>query len=445
MSEVCAAPDIPALERYPAFAGLAAVQGVPPDTFYNLFAQNGANKGAIAIVEQLLSLPKEEQPEAMHVFNYTGTDYTSVVQDAASAAIAFFGTDVTFYSVDGSLIVDPAYTEYLVTAAISFATNFSYTTAATFPEENRAPVRQQIVELQFGALGLSQVACAVEYPDNPKYAGLFQRCENGDVPIHPWLSATDALYVQAKEYKNVTGIPEICLPYGDGECGYPNPHNFIQRIEIEENAVGLSDYWFLLTESFGEDSSCLQESLIVQTVARATDAYLPFCGTNAEKDTILPYMMGYYFGATDGGVFCKEQSLPLIISRLQWVLSVCEPEDEYPFIPPCTVLHAFYRGHQIGTSGLSIECLYDSFDFEELSNCTAAADYGFNASDYCSVLAPNGCSVRDLDDPSGQDCPISADYGACPADESTSAAAGGFPKMTLYATALLWALRKFTF
>lgn len=111
------------------------------------------------------------------------------------------------------------------------------------------------------------------------------------------------------------------------------------------------------------------------------------------------------------------------------------------------MLHAFYRGHQIGTSGLSIECLYDSFDFEELSNCTAAADYGFgfNASDYCSVLAPNGCSVRDLDDPSGQDCPISADYGACPADESTSAAAGGFPKMTLYATALLWALRKFTF
>ena len=105
MSEVCAASDIPALEKYPAFAGLAAFQGVPPDTFYNLFAQNGADQGAIAIMEQLLSLPKEEQPEVMHVFNYTGTDYTSVVQDAASAAIAFFGTDVTFYSVDGTLIV----------------------------------------------------------------------------------------------------------------------------------------------------------------------------------------------------------------------------------------------------------------------------------------------------------------------------------------------------
>ena len=77
--------------------------------------------------------------------------------------------------------------------------------------------------------------------------------------------------------------------------------------------------------------------MVVQTVARATEIYLPFCGTLPEKDTMVPYMMGYYFGATDGGVFCKEQSLPLIISRLQWVLSICEPEAEYPFIPPCTV------------------------------------------------------------------------------------------------------------
>ena len=109
-------------------------------------------------------------------------------------------------------------------------------------------------------------------------------------------------------------------------------------------------------------------------------------------------------------------------------------------------MSAFDFGFSYGENGASMECLFDNIDYAEFEDCTTS-------SDYCPEFAPNGCSVIELDNSTSFEClSVPADYGAsCPSDESSNdtntsaAAAGGLPMMTLYVTAFLWALRKFTF
>ena len=110
-------------------------------------------------------------------------------------------------------------------------------------------------------------------------------------------------------------------------------------------------------------------------------------------------------------------------------------------------MSAFDFGFSYGEDGASMECLFDNIDYAVFEDCTTQPDF-------CPEVAPNGCSEYDMVDSnitSTFECmTVPAAYGAsCPESPSSSptasAPAGGLPTMALYATAFLWALRKFTF
>ena len=338
MSDVCVAQDKPDLEKYSAFGALAAFAGQSDlSYYYNLFDENAANDGSGAIIGQLLNLPKEEQPEYIHIFDYTGTDYTSVVQESAASATDLFGTDVTFYSGAGRLILDEVYIDLLVNGAIALAAGIPYAMAPFVGNEFRAEALSNILNLREGVVALNQVACQSEYQDNPVYyAGLLQQCANGTFPVHPWFSTRTIRFRIDEPYMNFTDIPESCISYEDGGCGI----NFdsIYNDPMMGNYIVYDDEMFLEAESLGDDANCYIETRVVESVASMTQQFLPFCGTRAQNIQIEAAMLGYYFGKTSG-IFCKDQTSEFLVGRMIERRSKCyyDPLGGESYIPPCTV------------------------------------------------------------------------------------------------------------
>ncbi len=339
MTDVCVTAPPPAIERYTSFSIAAAGLGLPSDALLNQFAGAGADQGTQGIMTQILNLPKENQPEYIRKFNYTGTDYTEIVQEAASCANEFFGSNVEFFSADGSLVLDPDYTEYLVNAAISAASNFAvpYELAAAQPDAVRDAVETELAQLKVGVEQLSGAACIAEYPFNDEYSGLLNRCAAGDTPVYPWFSGTNARFIKRVD-GNFDGIPLECSPGEKESCGLfqenPNPMN--------GDYVSLGDIFFLDADkaaALGEDANCYIETYIVEDVVAMVAGYLPFCGSGSQNLYIHSAMMGYYFGKT-GGKYCKGQSKEAIVDKMVTVHSMCDNHywSHGWYAKPCSVL-----------------------------------------------------------------------------------------------------------
>ena len=338
MTDVCLTAPPSDFELFTSFSAAALSLGLPADSIYNLFAEAGADGGAQGVLQQVVMLPLEDQPDYIRKFDYTGTNYTEVVQESASAVNEFFGSNVEVFSADGSIVLDSNYTEYLVNAAIASGAGIPYEIAATVSGEARDTVRAQIAELVSGAQQLSAAACLAEYPFNPDYAGLAQRCQEGDIPVHPWFSLTTSRSINLLN-GDFDGIPPECLPGTSESCGlFGYEHSYPPNMD----RFSIADYHFVLADratALGTDGNCYLESYIVSAVASIVASYLPFCGVGNQNIQIYAAMMGYYFGATGGGKYCVNQSKDMILEKVVINHSLCEfrPGDIDWFAKPCSV------------------------------------------------------------------------------------------------------------
>ena len=338
MTDVCVTAPPSDFELFTSFSAAALALGQPADSIYNLFAGAGANDGTQGVLQQVVMLPLEDQPDYIRKFDYTGTDYTEVVEESTSAVNEFFGSNVEVFSADGSIVLDSNYTEYLVNAAIAAGAGISYAVAATVSGETRDNVRAQIDQLVSGAQQLSAAACVAEYPFNPDFFGLANRCQEGDVPVHPWFSLTSGRGINLLE-GDFDGVPPECMPWTSESCGLFGYDN-----EAPGNAdrFSIADYHFVLADratALGVSANCYIETYIVEAVVSIVASYLPFCGVGNQNIQIFAAMMGYYFGATGGGKYCVNQPKDLILEKFVLVHSQCDfrPGDIDWYTKPCSV------------------------------------------------------------------------------------------------------------
>ena len=335
MTDVCVLGS-GAFERFPTFKFAAQAQDKEEDSVYKQFAGAGAANGTLAMLNQILLLPKEDQPDYIRKFDYTGTDYTETVQEAASGANEFFGTNVEVISADGSLILDSNYFEYLVDASIALAFDIPYSQAAGLVSDaEREGYELQIEFLVNSTKDINGLACAYEYPNDPKYSGLLQRCAVGDIPVYPYFSQISSRMVNLLN-ETFDDIPLACRPGNSESCGFIkdtlNPMNG-DYLAIPDNLFVIVDK----VAALEEDANCFLESFIVWSIARIKLAYLPFCGVGNQNVQIDAAVMGYYFGTTGGGKYCGGQSRDFILEELITTYSRCNYSNIDWYTKPCSV------------------------------------------------------------------------------------------------------------
>lgn len=339
MTDVCVTGGLFGVEDFPLFKFAG-------DSVYNQFARARADDGTQGIIRQILNLPKEDQPDYIRKFDYTGTDYTEAVQEAASGANEFFGTNVEVISADGSLILDSNYFEYLVNAAIAseakanpnIGIDIPYSQAAGFVSDaDLEKTELQIEYLVNSTKDINGLACDYEYPTSPKYSGLLERCDVGDIPVYPWFSHTASRMVDLL-YGDFDGVPPECKPGNSESC-----YLFTSSLNpMNGDYFAIDDYFFVEADqvtALGEDANCFVESYIVGAIASIKLAYLPFCGVGNQNIQIIAAMMGYYFETTGGGKYCGGQSYDFILEQLINIHSKCEFPRGWTnwYTKPCSV------------------------------------------------------------------------------------------------------------
>ena len=99
-------------------------------------------------------------------------------------------------------------------------------------------------------------------------------------------------------------------------------------------------------------------------------------------------------------------------------------------------MNAYDFGFSYGEDGRELECMFGNIDYSMFDDCTTDPDTLtlVLTEPYDPVNTTLSCGAVPVPDSYADTC-----------QGGGSAAAGGLPMMTLYATAFLWVLKKFTF